>query len=52
VFKNDTKFAVSLLADILQNPLLDQQAMEREREVIMQEVRCPLFFSFPPFECA
>lgn len=38
VFKNDVPKAVQILADILQNSLLDEGAIKRERDVILREV--------------
>ena len=38
VFKNDVPKAVEILADILQNSLLDEGAIKRERDVILREV--------------
>ena len=38
VFKNDVPKAVEILADILQNSLLDEGAITRERDVILREV--------------
>ena len=47
VFKNDVPKAVEILADILQNSLLDEGAIKRERDVILREVRaCPNFLHF------
>lgn len=37
VFKNDVPKAVEILADILQNSLLDEGAITRERDVILRE---------------
>lgn len=37
VFKNDVPKAVEILADILQNSLLDEAAINRERDVILRE---------------
>mmetsp|Transcript_550 Transcript_550/g.811 ORF Transcript_550/g.811 Transcript_550/m.811 type:complete len:463 (+) Transcript_550:32-1420(+) len=37
VFKNDVPKAVQILADILQNSLLDEGAIKRERDVILRE---------------
>jgi processing peptidase subunit beta len=37
VFKQDVGTAVEILADILQNPLLEPAAIERERSVILRE---------------
>jgi mitochondrial-processing peptidase subunit beta len=37
VFKNDVPKAVEILADILQNSLLDENAITRERDVILRE---------------
>jgi len=37
VFKNDVPKAVEILADILQNSLLDEDAIARERNVILRE---------------
>lgn len=37
VFKNDVPKAVEILADILQNSLLDEAAITRERDVILRE---------------
>jgi processing peptidase subunit beta len=37
VFKNDVPKAVEILADILQNALLDEGAINRERDVILRE---------------
>lgn len=37
VFKNDVSKAVEILADILQNSLLDENAITRERDVILRE---------------
>lgn len=37
VFKNDVPKAVEILADILQNSLLDPAAIEAERDVILRE---------------
>lgn len=37
VFKNDVGKAVEILADILQNSLLDEAAITRERDVILRE---------------
>jgi len=37
VFKNDVPKAVEILADILQNSLLDEGAIARERDVILRE---------------
>jgi len=38
VFKKDVGAAVDILADILQNPALDQGSIERERGVILREM--------------
>lgn len=38
VFKNDVPKAMEILADILQNSLLDEKAIERERDVILREM--------------
>lgn len=38
VLKQDTKLAMDILTDILQNSVFDQQELEREREVILQEI--------------
>jgi predicted Zn-dependent peptidase len=38
VLKNDTKLALDILADILQNSIFDPAELEREREVILQEI--------------
>ncbi|MEM8799440.1 MAG: pitrilysin family protein [Pseudomonadota bacterium] len=38
VLKEDTPLAVGLLADILQNALLDPEEISRERDVILQEL--------------
>ncbi|HEX4892872.1 MAG TPA: pitrilysin family protein [Hyphomicrobiaceae bacterium] len=38
VLKDDIAIALDLLADIVQNPLYDQAELEREREVILQEI--------------
>jgi processing peptidase subunit beta len=38
VFKSDVPKAVEILADILQNSLLDEAAITRERDVILREV--------------
>jgi processing peptidase subunit beta len=38
VFKKDVERAVQILADILQNALLDERAIERERGVILREM--------------
>lgn len=45
VFKNDVPKAVEILADILQNSLLDEGAITRERDVILREVWNFIFFS-------
>jgi mitochondrial-processing peptidase subunit beta len=37
VFKNDVPKAVEILADILQNSLLEESAITRERDVILRE---------------
>lgn len=37
VFKNDVPRAVEILSDILQNSLLDENAIARERDVILRE---------------
>lgn len=37
VFKDDVPKAVEILSDILQNPLLEKDAIERERGVILRE---------------
>ncbi len=38
VLKNDMGLALDILADILQNPLYSESELEREREVILQEI--------------
>ncbi|SCA57111.1 Uncharacterized zinc protease RBE_0522 [Candidatus Terasakiella magnetica] len=38
VLKEDTALAVDVIADILQNSLLDEEELERERNVILQEI--------------
>lgn len=38
VFKNDVPRAMEILSDILTNSLLDKDAIEREREVILREM--------------
>ena len=38
VMKEDTALAVDLLADLIQNSVFDQHELEREREVILQEI--------------
>lgn len=38
VLKQDTKLALNILTDILQNSIFDPAEMEREREVILQEI--------------
>lgn len=38
VFKNDVPKAMEVLSDILQNSLLDETAIERERDVILREM--------------
>jgi len=38
LFKEDARFGVEVLADILQNSLLQPRAIERERDVIMREM--------------
>lgn len=38
-FRQDLPRAVEILADILQNPLLDERAVERERGVILREMQ-------------
>lgn len=38
VLKNDVPLAVDLLADILQNSVFDTEELERERQVILQEI--------------
>jgi len=38
VLKNDTRLALDILSDILQNSTFDPEEMEREREVIIQEI--------------
>jgi mitochondrial-processing peptidase subunit beta len=37
IFKADIPRAVNILSDMLINPLLDEQAIERERDVILRE---------------
>lgn len=39
VFKQDVPKAVEILGDILQNPLLDNMAIEREKDVILREMQ-------------
>ncbi len=38
VLKDDLGLAIDLLADILQNPLYSEEEIEREREVVLQEI--------------
>jgi len=38
-FKKDLRAAVNILADIVQNPILDKGAIERERGVILREMQ-------------
>jgi len=38
VLKEDTELAVEILADILQNSVVDEEEFERERTVILQEI--------------
>ena len=38
VLKDDVPLAVDVIADILQNSVLDQEELERERSVILQEI--------------
>ncbi len=38
VLKNDLPLAVDMLADILQNSVFDEKELERERQVILQEI--------------
>jgi predicted Zn-dependent peptidase len=38
VLKDDVEVALDILADILQNPVFAEEELEREREVIMQEI--------------
>lgn len=38
VLKQDTKLAMDILTDIFQNSVFDPEEMEREREVILQEI--------------
>lgn len=38
VLKNDTRLALDILSDILQNSTFDPTELEREREVIIQEI--------------
>ncbi len=50
VMKQDVDKAIHILSDILQNSDIDEQAVERERSVIlreMQEVHSPLYVASP-----
>jgi predicted Zn-dependent peptidase len=38
VLKDDMPLAIDILADILNDPLFDQQELEREQQVILQEI--------------
>ncbi|MGE3918436.1 MAG: M16 family metallopeptidase, partial [Hyphomicrobiaceae bacterium] len=38
VLKDDVDVALDILADIIQNPLYSEEELEREREVILQEI--------------
>ena len=38
VLKKDTAAALDVIADILQNPKLDEAAIEREKSVILREM--------------
>lgn len=38
VLKEDTDLAIEILADIIQNSVFDAQEMDRERDVILQEI--------------
>ena len=38
VLKNDTPLALDILADIFQNSIFDPAELDREREVILQEI--------------
>lgn len=38
ILKDDVELAISLLADILQNPLFDEEELVREKDVILQEI--------------
>ncbi len=38
ILKNDVSLALEIFSDILQNPLFDPHELERERDVILQEI--------------
>ena len=38
ILKEDLEFAIEFLSDIIQNPIFDQQEIEREKGVIIQEL--------------
>ena len=37
--KGDLGLAMDIIADIIQNPLLDPEELNRERDVVVQEIR-------------
>lgn len=49
VMKKDVPKAVDILADILQNPVFDEEAITRERGVILKEMEEVSFVSWTSF---